>query len=102
MSATQTYIMGKDAIYNLEMLDAIQRFGVAILRGRYLATWRILHVDGFEGTPRLPRRSGRQLQFFATLTSTCGGRVASTDPEPIGLVGERHDDMPNHSGADRE
>lgn len=59
-----TYIMGAQAIYNPEMLNALDMFGAAMRRGRYLASWRILHVDGFEGTPHIPRRSGRPIQFF--------------------------------------
>lgn len=60
----QTYLTGTRMIYDPAVLKSLDMFGAALRRGRYLATWRILHIDGFEGTPRIPQRSGRQIQFF--------------------------------------
>jgi hypothetical protein len=74
--STWTYILGRDAIFNQDILNAFEMFGAEFRRQKHLASWRILHVDGFESTPRLPQYSGRQIQFFTTTLGSCGGSAA--------------------------
>ena len=72
MSAYKTYVMGADAFFDGALHDAcIQLFG-SVRRNRYLSTWRMLHIDGFEEgfeiMRPLPARTGKTLQFYSPMS----------------------------------
>jgi hypothetical protein len=58
-----TYILGKNALFNFDMLNGLEMFNARLRRDRCLASWRILHVDGFENGPWLLAHDGNISHF---------------------------------------
>ena len=73
-----TYIVGKDALLNPGAIALLDEFGAATRRQKYLASWRILHIDRFERVTRpLPASTGHKIQFYSyamTAPPSFGGK----------------------------
>jgi len=68
----RTYIMGT-AAFDPDMAEVLHEVTYRWRRTRWLATWRVLHVDGFEASSEpawaqmcpLPVRTGHTFRMYA-------------------------------------
>ena len=72
--------MGLDAYYDRDVLyQAGIQLGASVRRNYFLASWRVLHIDGFEQgfeiMRSLPARTGKTLQFYTHALKANGMRV---------------------------
>ena len=85
MSGYSTYMVGLDAYFDSDVLyQAGIQLGASVRRNHFLASWRVLHIDGFEQgfeiMQPLPARSGKTLQFYSPVFVADPAQVLKVTP----------------------